>query len=47
MTAPRILVADDEPLLLAELVEALERLWPEAQVATARRLARRSRPDLS
>ncbi|MCS0631717.1 LytTR family DNA-binding domain-containing protein [Telluria mixta] len=35
MTAPRILVADDEPLLRAELVEALERLWPEAQIAAA------------
>ena len=36
MTAPRILVADDEPLLRAELVEALERLWPEAQISTAK-----------
>ena len=35
MSAPRILVADDEPLLRAELVEALGRLWPEAQIAEA------------
>lgn len=53
MTAPRVLVADDEPLLLAELVEALERLWPEADVATAQdgiealRLGRDWMPDVA
>jgi DNA-binding LytR/AlgR family response regulator len=53
MTAPRILVADDEPLLRAELVEALERLWPEAQIATAQdgiealRLGREWMPDVA
>jgi DNA-binding LytR/AlgR family response regulator len=30
-----ILVADDEPLLRAELVEALARLWPEARIVEA------------
>jgi DNA-binding LytR/AlgR family response regulator len=53
MTAPRILVADDEPLLRAELVEALERLWPEADVAVAQdgiealRLGRDWMPDVA
>jgi DNA-binding LytR/AlgR family response regulator len=53
MTAPRILVADDEPLLRAELVEALERLWPEAQIAAAQdgiealRLGREWLPDVA
>ena len=53
MTAPRILVADDEPLLRAELVEALERLWPEADVAVAQdgiealRLGREWMPDVA
>lgn len=53
MTAPRILVADDEPLLRAELVEALERLWPEAEIATAQdgiealRLGREWMPDVA
>ena len=53
MTAPRILVADDEPLLRAELVEALERLWPEAQIAAtqdgieALRLGREWMPDVA
>jgi DNA-binding LytR/AlgR family response regulator len=53
MTAPRILVADDEPLLRAELVEALERLWPEAQIAGAQdgiealRLGREWMPDVA
>jgi DNA-binding LytR/AlgR family response regulator len=53
MTAPRILVADDEPLLRAELVEALERLWPEADIATAQdgiealRLGREWSPDVA
>jgi DNA-binding LytR/AlgR family response regulator len=53
MTAPRVLVADDEPLLRAELVEALERLWPEAQIAAAQdgidalRLGREWMPDVA
>ena len=53
MTAPRILVADDEPLLRAELGEALERLWPEAQIAAAQdgiealRLGREWMPDVA
>jgi DNA-binding LytR/AlgR family response regulator len=50
---PRILLADDEPLLLAELVEALERLWPEADIAVAQdgiealRLGREWMPDVA
>ncbi|WP_198115855.1 LytR/AlgR family response regulator transcription factor [Massilia rhizosphaerae] len=50
---PRILLADDEPLLLAELVEALERLWPEANIAVAQdgiealRLGREWMPDVA
>ena len=53
MTAPRVLVADDEPLLRAELVEALERLWPDAQIAAAQdgiealRLGREWMPDVA
>jgi DNA-binding LytR/AlgR family response regulator len=35
MSQPCILVADDEPLLRAELAEALARLWPEAHIAEA------------
>jgi DNA-binding LytR/AlgR family response regulator len=35
MSAPCILVADDEPLLRAELAEALARLWPEARIVEA------------
>jgi DNA-binding LytR/AlgR family response regulator len=35
MNAPCILVADDEPLLRAELCEALARLWPEARIVEA------------
>ncbi|MBQ5949048.1 LytTR family DNA-binding domain-containing protein [Massilia sp. ST3] len=52
MTAPRILIADDEPLLQADLAEALARLWPEAQVVAmagdgveAIRLAHATMPD--
>jgi DNA-binding LytR/AlgR family response regulator len=35
MNPPCILVADDEPLLRAELTEALARLWPEARIVEA------------
>jgi DNA-binding LytR/AlgR family response regulator len=35
MSAPCILVADDEPLLRAELMEALAQLWPEARIVEA------------
>lgn len=52
--APRILIADDEPLLLAELRESLARLWPEAQIVAeaadgveALRLAHTSAPDIA
>ena len=52
--APRILIADDEPLLLAELRESLARLWPEAQIVAeaadgveALRLAHASAPDIA
>ncbi|MBQ5964306.1 LytTR family DNA-binding domain-containing protein [Massilia sp. ZL223] len=52
MNAPRILIADDEPLLRADLAEALGRLWPEAQVVAmagdgieAIRLAHATGPD--
>ena len=52
MTAPRILIADDEPLLRADLAEALARLWPEAEIVAmagdgieALRLANATRPD--
>jgi DNA-binding LytR/AlgR family response regulator len=52
MTAPRILIADDEPLLRADLAEALARLWPEAEIVAmagdgieALRLANVTQPD--
>jgi DNA-binding LytR/AlgR family response regulator len=52
MTAPRILIADDEPLLRADLADALGRLWPEAQIVAmagdgieAIRLAHATEPD--
>ena len=52
MTVPRILIADDEPLLRADLAEALARLWPEAEIVAmagdgieAIRLANATQPD--
>lgn len=52
-TVPRILIADDEPLLRAELQAALGALWPEAQVVAAAgdgiealRMAREQAPDI-
>jgi DNA-binding LytR/AlgR family response regulator len=52
--APRILIADDEPLLRAELEAALAALWPEAQLVAsagdgieALRLARELEPDIA
>jgi DNA-binding LytR/AlgR family response regulator len=53
MNAPCILVADDEPLLRAELVEALARLWPEARIVEAAdgiealRLGRETAPQVA
>ena len=53
MSAPCILVADDEPLLRAELVEALARLWPEARIVEAAdgiealRLGRETAPQVA
>jgi DNA-binding LytR/AlgR family response regulator len=51
---PRILIADDEPLLLAELREQLAVLWPEAQLVAeaadgyeALRLGRELQPDVA
>lgn len=53
-TTPRILIADDEPLLRAELQAALGALWPEAQVVAgasdgieALRMAREQAPDIA
>jgi DNA-binding LytR/AlgR family response regulator len=50
----RILIADDEPLLRAELRESLAELWPEALVVAeaadgieALRLARDTQPDVA
>ena len=51
---PRILIADDEPLLRAELRESLAQLWPEAQVVgeagdgfEALRMARELEPSVA
>ena len=52
--APRILIADDEPLLRADLAEYLGRLWPEAEIVAmagdgieAIRLAHATQPDVA
>jgi DNA-binding LytR/AlgR family response regulator len=53
MSAPCILVADDEPLLRAELTEALARLWPDARIVEAQdgiealRLGREAAPQVA
>jgi DNA-binding LytR/AlgR family response regulator len=53
MNPPCILVADDEPLLRAELTEALVRLWPEARIVQAQdgiealRLGREAAPQVA
>jgi DNA-binding LytR/AlgR family response regulator len=51
---PRILIADDEPLLRAELRESLAALWPEAELVAeaadgyeALRLGRAMEPDVA
>ncbi|OEZ63686.1 LytTR family DNA-binding domain-containing protein [Duganella sp. HH105] len=51
---PRILIADDEPLLRAELRQSLAALWPEAEMVAeaadgyeALRLARAMEPDVA
>lgn len=52
--APRILIADDEPLLRAELRESLLALWPQAQIVgeaadgvEAVRMAQQLEPDVA
>ena len=54
MNPIRILIADDEPLLRADLAESLGRLWPEAQIVAmagdgieAIRLAHATEPDVA
>lgn len=51
---PRVMIADDEPLLRAELAEALRRLWPEAELVgeaedgyQALRMAQELAPDVA
>lgn len=51
---PRVLIADDEPLLRAELRASLQQLWPEAEVVAeaadgfeALRLARELAPQVA
>ncbi|GAB2841981.1 LytTR family DNA-binding domain-containing protein [Pseudoduganella ginsengisoli] len=54
MMRPRILIADDEPLLRAELVDALRKLWPDADIVgeaadglEALRLLRAEEPEVA
>jgi DNA-binding LytR/AlgR family response regulator len=53
LNPPCILVADDEPLLRAELTEALARLWPDARIVEAQdgiealRLGREMAPQVA
>lgn len=54
MNPPRILIADDEPLLRADLADSLSRLWPEAEIVAmagdgieAIRLAHTTQPDVA
>jgi DNA-binding LytR/AlgR family response regulator len=54
VSRPRILIADDEPLLRAELRESLALLWPEAEIVAeagdgfeALRLIRATEPDVA
>lgn len=51
---PTVLIADDEPLLRAELRESLSALWPEAEIVAeahdgfeALRLIRETEPDVA
>ena len=53
-STPRILIADDEPLLRAQLRESLRQLWPEAEVVgeagdgvEALKLAQELAPDVA
>lgn len=52
--SPRILIADDEPMLRADLIESIGRLWPDAEVVAvagdgieAIRLAHVTQPDVA
>ena len=51
---PRILIADDEPLLRADLADSLSRLWPDAEIVAmagdgieAIRMAHATQPDVA